>query len=82
MGAWFQGDMSNRTASRMAGAAERLGFGVGSPAGLCPATADYSAIVDEHATDGRVGPSAPKRPVGQPESCPHMIDIAFSRRRH
>src|SRR5262249_5647369 len=58
MGAWLERDIERRPARGGTGTAERLGLGMGPPAGLGPAAADNHAVLGDHCADGGVGPGA------------------------
>ena len=58
MRARLERDVERRAARRLAGAAQRLDFGMRPPAGLRPAAADDDAVLDDHRADRGIGPGA------------------------
>lgn len=58
MGAGFERHVERRSTGIFAGARERLGFGMGTPARLSSAPPDDDAVLHHYRADRRIGPSA------------------------
>ncbi len=55
MGAWFERNVSGRTARAIAGGGERDRFRMRTATGGSRASRDNSAITHDHAANGRIG---------------------------
>ncbi len=75
MGAWLERDIERRPARGGTGAAERLGLGMGPPAGLGPAAADDHAVLRDHCADGGIGPGASEPAPAQRERERHEAGV-------
>ena len=84
VGAGFERDIRAGAPCGGAGAAQRLGLGVGAPARLRPAAPHDSAVARQHAADGGVRPDAAEAARGKRQRRVHPAAVfgrGFSRHR-
>ena len=65
MGARFEGDINSGTLGRRARSFKRLGLGMGASAALRPAAPNNSSLINDNASNRRVGPNLPETALGQ-----------------
>ena len=65
MGARLESHVGRGPTRRRSSALQRLGFGMGAPAGLGPAAAHHAPIGDNDAAHGRIGRRPTERPPGE-----------------
>ena len=75
VGAGLQGDIGGGAARGLAGAGERLRFGVRAAAGLGPAAADHPALAHDDAADRGVRPGVAEAPAGERQGGAHVVEV-------
>ena len=80
MRARLQRDVERGAARRRAGAAQRLDLRMRPAAGLRPAAADDDAVLDDHRTDGRIGPGAAEPAPAERKRQRHEAPVIRSQR--
>src|SRR5579864_6565579 len=81
MRARLERDIERRAARRIAGATQRLYFGMWAPARLRPTAPDDGAVFDDHGAYCRVRPGAAERAPAQRQGQVHETEVIVLRQR-